>query len=57
MARLRADQARVLLSRPGSPPGAVAPEAARLLADSLAAAERLGMARLAADVRALRGQA
>jgi hypothetical protein len=51
MARLRADQARVLLSRAGQ---AVTPEVSRLLADSLTAAERLGMARLAADVRALR---
>jgi hypothetical protein len=55
MARLRADQARVLLSRTGDQGDDVTPQVSRLLADSLAAAERLGMARLAADVRALRG--
>jgi hypothetical protein len=53
MARLRADRARVLHSQAG-PGGPAAPEVSRLLADSLATAERLGMARLAADVRALR---
>jgi hypothetical protein len=55
MARLRADRARILLTGAGRPDGTVPAEAARLLADSLAAAERLGMARLASDVRALRG--
>jgi transcriptional regulator with XRE-family HTH domain len=53
MARLRADRARVLLTQAASH-GAIPPEASRLLAESLTAAERLGMARLAADVRALR---
>jgi hypothetical protein len=53
MARLRADRARVLLTRTGRQAGTVPPEASRLLAESLAAAERLGMARLVADVRAL----
>jgi hypothetical protein len=54
MARLRADRARVLLTQAASHGAAIPPEASRLLAESLTAAERLGMARLAADVRALR---
>jgi transcriptional regulator with XRE-family HTH domain len=50
MARLRADRARILLGEPGAP---AAEEAATLLSSSLASSERLGMARLAADIRAL----
>jgi hypothetical protein len=50
MARLRTDRARALLLRPARETGE---EASMLLATSLAAAERLGMARLAADVRTL----
>jgi hypothetical protein len=50
MARLRADRARALLLRPARETGE---EASMLLATSLAAAERLGMARLAADIRTL----
>jgi len=54
MARLRADRARVLLSRPGRPDAGIAEEASGLLTGALAAAERLGMAQLAAEVSALR---
>jgi hypothetical protein len=52
MARLRADRARVLLSEP-RPASA---EAGMLLDSSLEAAERLGMASLAATVRTLQPQ-
>jgi len=50
MARLRADRARALLLRPGRE---TEEEAGMLLTTSLAAAERLGMARLAADIGTL----
>jgi len=54
MARLRADRARVLLTQAARRDGPVPPEASRLLTESLTAADRLGMARLADDVRAMR---